>query len=387
MQYDQGTPRAANKKIMIVAGEASGDLHGAHVVRSMTRLDPTLRFYGVGGQKLREAGADVIADSSHMAVVGLTEVLSKIAFILSVRRKLIHSFIEDPPALVILIDYPDFNLPMAKAAHKRGIKVFYYISPQVWAWRKRRIYQIAKWVDRMAVILPFEPTVYDRVKLDVSFVGHPLLDVVARTYTDQEARRAFGLREDIPTVALLPGSRESEVTKLLPEMLKAAALLMMKLPSVQFVLPRAAGLRRDMITSLIDASSMAISVVDDNVYDVVGAADCAIVASGTATMETALLETPMIIIYKVTPFSYYMGRRIIRVDHIGMVNIIAGKRIVPEFIQGEAHAGNMADEVYDLLTDSGRRERMKQDLREIRAKLGSPGAAERTARLAYELIG
>ncbi|MBN2254561.1 MAG: lipid-A-disaccharide synthase [Deltaproteobacteria bacterium] len=386
MQYDQDRRQATNKKIMIVAGEASGDLHGSHVVRFMKRLDPTLRFYGVGGEKLREAGVDVIAESSHMAVVGLTEVLSKIGFILSVRRKLKQSFDEERPELVILIDYPDFNLPLAKAAHQRGIKVFYYISPQVWAWRKRRIYQIARWVDRMAVILPFEPMVYEKVDLDVRFVGHPLLDVMERNYTDRDARRIFGLREEIPTVALLPGSRESEVTKLLPEMLMAAELLKMKLPSVQFVMPRAAGLRRDLIASMIDASPVTISVVDNNVYDVIGVSDCAIVASGTATMETALLETPMIIIYKVSPFSYYMGRRIIRVDHIGMVNIIAGKRIVPEFIQGDAHADNMADEVYDLLTNDGRRERMKQDLKEIRTKLGSPGAAEKTARFAYELI-
>ncbi len=387
MHSDQNSRYSTHKKVMIVAGEASGDLHGAHVVRAMSLLDPTLRFYGVGGKKLREAGIDIIAESSAMAVVGLTEVLSKVGFILNVRRKLKRSFEEDRPDLVILIDYPDFNLPLAKAAHQSGIKVFYYVSPQVWAWRKRRIYQIARYVDRMAVILPFEPAVYKNVDLDVTFVGHPLLDVVRRKYTDRDARREFGLHEGMPTVAILPGSRESEVTKLLPEMLKAAELLKMKLPSVQFILPLAGTLRHDVISDMIQSSPVDISIIENNVYDVIGVSHCAMVASGTATMETALLETPMIIVYKVSPLSYFMGRIIINVDHIGLVNIIAEERIVPEFIQGDANGENMANEVYDILTNDARRDRMKQELKRIREKLGSPGAADRVAHLAYELIG
>jgi lipid-A-disaccharide synthase len=375
------------KKIMIVAGEASGDLHGSNLVKAMLSKDSSLKFYGIGGEKLRDAGVDIIVDASDMAVVGLTEVLSKLGFILKVRHRLKKSIQEEHPDLLILIDYPDFNISLAKVAKKSNVKVFYYISPQVWAWRKRRVDDLARCVDRMAVILPFEKEVYDRVPLDVGFVGHPLLDTVKRTRSRSAIVSELGLEENRKTVAILPGSREKEVARLLPEMLKAAEILKKKMPTVQFILPLAGTLPIEMITTIAENYSVDIKIVRNNdTYDAVGESDMAIVASGTATLEVALLEIPMIIVYKVSPFTYCVGRIFIDVDHIGLVNIIAGKRVVPELIQGDATAGTIAEETEKILSDSALADRIKKDLRDLRQRLGNPGAAERTAGLAYELL-
>lgn len=375
-----------SKNVMIVAGEASGDLHGSNLARAIQRIDPSVGFYGIGGRKLEETGARLIADSSDMAVVGLTEVIFKLRFILKVMGLLKKSLREFRPDLLILIDYPDFNLPLARAAQKNGVKVFYYISPQVWAWRKRRVRKIEKVVDRMAVILPFEAQVYDKSKLEVSFVGHPLLDVVKKRYSREEALERFELKEKLTTVGIIPGSRKNEVKRLLPEMLEAAEILSGKLAPIQFVLPLADTIEVDFVTRIIDRYPVEIRVVSNDIYDVIGVSDIAMVASGTATLETALLETPMVIIYKISPLSYYIGRKFIKVDNIGLVNIIAGRTIVPELIQGEATPVNIAEEIHDILTDSLRMGKIKHDLSMVRGKLGSPGAAGRAARLAYEMM-
>jgi lipid-A-disaccharide synthase len=375
------------KKIMIVAGEASGDLHGSNLVKAMLSKDSSLNFYGIGGEKLRDAGVDIIADSSDMAVVGLTEVLSRLGFILKVRHRLKKSIQEEHPDLLILIDYPDFNISLAKVAKKSNVKVFYYISPQVWAWRKRRVNDLARCVDRMAVILPFEKEVYNSVLLDVDFVGHPLLDTVKRTRSRSEILGELGLEADRKIVAILPGSREKEVTRLLPEMLGAAEILKERIPSVQFILPLAGTLPIEMITTIAENYSVDIKIVRNNdTYDAIGESDMAIVASGTATLEVALLEIPMIIVYKVSPFTYLVGRIVVDVEHIGLINIIAGKRVVPEIIQGDATAGKIAEETEKILSDRALADRIKSDLRNLRQRLGNPGAAERTAGLAYELL-
>ena len=372
---------------MIVAGEASGDLHGSNLVKEIHRIDSSIRFYGIGGKKLKEAGVELIASSSDMAVVGLTEVVFKLKFILKVMGLLKKSLREDKPDLLILIDYPDFNLFLARTARKNGVRVFYYISPQVWAWRKRRIKQIEKVVDRMAVILPFEAQVYDKSKLDVSFVGHPLLDAVKKKYSKKEALKKFGLEEGFVTIGILPGSRESEAKKLLPEMLKAAEILKHKFTSVEFVLPLADTLNIDFVLRIIDQYPVEVRIIRDDIYDVISISDIVMVASGTATLETALLETPMVIIYKISNLSYYIGKMLINVNNIGLVNIIAGKTIVPEFIQDEAAASNIAEEISDILANSSKMDKIKQELSRVRGNLGSPGAARRAARLVYEMIG
>ena len=375
-----------SKKIMIVAGEQSGDLHGSNLVRAMHRIDPDLRFYGIGGRKMREAGVELIADAADMAVVGLTEVVGKLGMILGVMRRMKLALKKLKPALLILIDYPDFNLRLGKAAKKNGVRVFYYISPQIWAWRKGRIHKIREVVDKMVVILPFEEQVYCQVSMDVSFVGHPLLDVVKTKYARQEALSKFDLQDGITTVGLLPGSRKGEVSKLLPVMLKAARILMQSRPPVQFVLPLADALDRDFVEEMIRQESVPVRVVPNEIYDVIGVSDIVVVASGTATLETALLGTPMVIIYKVSPLSYYVGTKVINVTHIGLANLIAGKTIVPELIQDDANPNRIAAEVIGILADESRMQSIKEELNQIREKLGSPGASEKAARLACDML-
>ncbi len=374
------------KTVLIVAGEASGDLHGAHLVREMKALDPSLSFCGVGGQNLEAEGVRLIARSSEMAVVGLTEVFSKLRFIAGVFFRLRGMLRTEKPDLVVLIDYPDFNLRLAAAARDAGVPVFYYISPQVWAWRKNRIHRIREVVDRMAVILPFEKDVYAEMGVHVDFVGHPLLDAVKRTRSREEALNALGLRDAWPIVALLPGSREKEVTTLLPEMAGAARILARDFEGAQFVLPRADTVDPALVQGILQAHSVPVTVVPGQMYDAVGLADAAMVASGTATLETALLETPMVIAYRISPLTAAVGKRVIRVKHIGLVNLIAGKTLAPELVQEDANASRLAAEVKAILSDRDRSRTIRRELAEIRHKLGEPGAARRAAELAVELM-
>jgi len=375
-----------NKTIMIVAGEASGDMHGANLVREMLNLDPALNFYGIGGNRLRKEGVELLANASDMAVVGLTEVVSKLGSILKIMGMMKRSLDERRPDLVILIDYPDFNIPLAKAAKKRGIKVFYYISPQVWAWRKSRIGQIKKTVSKMAVILPFEVETYRQKGFGVNYVGHPLLDMVKLNYSKQESRKKFGLSEDEITIGILPGSRTSEVRILMPELLRAAQILKREMPDLQFVLPLADTLEETSVTEIISGFNVKVKVVSGHTYDVISCADLALVASGTATLETALLGVPMIIVYKISLLSYFIGRLFVHVKNIGLVNIIAGKTIVPELIQGDASGKRIAAESLSILKNGERRQKMIKELEAIRARLGEPGAARRAAQIAHDMI-
>ena len=375
-----------NKTIMIVAGEASGDMHGANLVREMLKIDPALNFYGIGCNKLREEGVKLLANASDMAVVGLTEVVSKLRNILKIMGMMKKSLDERRPDLVILIDYPDFNLPLAKAAKKRGIKVFYYISPQVWAWRKGRIGQIKKTVDKMAVILPFEVDTYGQKGFSVNYVGHPLLDMVKLNYSKQESRKKFSLVENKITIGILPGSRLSEVEKLMPELLQASEILAQKMPDVQFVLPLADTLEEKIITEIISRFNVKVKVISGHTYDVISCADLALVASGTATLETALLRVPMVIVYKISLLSYVIGRLIVDVKNIGLVNIVAGKTIVPELIQSDASGKRIAEEALSILKNEERKQEMIKELEAIRSKLGEPGAAIRAAQIACDMV-
>jgi lipid-A-disaccharide synthase len=376
------------KKVLIVAGEASGDLHGANLVRAMLESDPGLVFYGIGGPKMEAAGVRCLARAGDMAVVGLTEVFSKLGMILGIMRKLKRSLWEEKPALIILIDYPDFNMPLARAAKKRGVPVFYYISPQVWAWRRGRIKQLRQCVDRMAVILPFEAEMYRREGMAVEFVGHPLLDGINTKYHRNEAICRFDLREEGSIIGLLPGSRPGEVTKLLPEMLAAAGIIKQELPTAQFVLPLADTLDRDGMEEMIRScqEKLNVKIIGNEIYEVLAVCDAAMVASGTATLETALIGVPMIIVYKISLFTYLMGRIFVNVDHIGLANIIAGKTVVPELIQQDVNPPRMAKEILAILNDVERKNRIKRELAGIREKLGAPGASRRAAHLAMEML-
>ena len=375
------------KTVMIVAGEASGDMHGASLVREMLIIDPSLNFYGIGGNRMQDAGVKLLVNAAQTAVVGLTEVISKFGTLLRIIRQVKKSLDEMKPELVILIDYPDFNLNfVAPAAKKRNIKIFYYISPQVWAWRKSRINKIKKLVDKMAVILPFEVDTYAAKGFVVDYVGHPLLDLVKPAYSKQESLKIFNLDESKTTIGLLPGSRQSEVVKLLPEMLKATEILAQKIKNVQFILPLADTLEKKTVDDIVSEFIIKVKVISGQTYDAISCCDLAVVASGTATLETALLSVPMIIIYKISPLSYFIGKMIVNVKNIGLANIIAGKTVVPELIQEDANGNRIAAEAMDILTNGERKQEMIKELAAIRSKLGDPGAARKTAHLAYDML-
>lgn len=360
-------------------------MHAAALVQALQRRDPTLQFYGMGGERLREAGVRLIADAAEMGVVGLTEVCRKLPYIIKVMRKLTASWDVEKPAAVILVDYPDFNLILARRAHKRGIKVFYYISPQVWAWRRGRIKSIRRSVDKMAVILPFEESIYRSAGVNADFVGHPLLDMMICPASQRAAREKIAIPLNGRVVSLLPGSRPGEVARLLPVCLEAARL-MREQGRVQFIMPLASTLSQDFVAEIIARYHVPVTVFSQAMYDVLAASDLAIVASGTATLEAALVETPMIVIYRVSRFSYFLGKMFIRMQNISLVNIMAGKTIVTELIQGAANPERIAALATELLGNPEEMARMKLALSGIKSQLGAPGAAARVASLVVKLL-
>jgi len=374
------------RKILIVAGETSGDLHGAHLVKAALSLDPKLHFYGVGGEHLRSTGTEVIFDSSEVAVVGIVEVFSKLRAIIRAFRWLKRSLDVDKPALAILIDFPDFNLRLAQHANKRGIPVFYYISPQVWAWRKGRIKKIAKLVRKLVVILPFEVSFYRQRGIDCEFVGHPLIDIVKPHLSKEKAREIFRLDKDKRTIGLLPGSRREEVQKLLPVLLKSAHLLLQDFSELQFIMPIAPAINRCEIEEYISRFNVEVRLVDKHIYDMLNICDVIITASGTATLEAAIMNTPMVIVYKVSFLSYLVGWLLVNVKNIGLVNLIAERRIVPELIQRQASPINIFNETSKMLKNPHLLSTIKGDLKRVREKLGNQGASQRAAQILYRFI-
>lgn len=374
------------KKILIAAGEASGDLHASHLVKAMLELEPGLHCYGMGGEKLKEAEAHIIFDISKLSVMGITEVVSHLGHLYHVFKWFEKSLKNDRPDLVILIDYPDFNLRLAKAAKKHNIPVLYYISPQIWAWRASRIKKMGKLVDKMIVVFPFELPLYEKEGINVSFVGHPLLDIVEATKSKAENIKRFGLDQQKITIGLLPGSRLTEVKRILPPMMEAAHQLSETFKNLQFILPVAPGLKKEEVVKRTQNTPLTVTIVDDSIYDVIDISHLVIVASGTATLETALLSTPMIILYRMSPFTYLVGRKLVKVDHIGMANIIAGKRVVPELIQDEANAERITSEVTRMLEDTLYYQNICDELTPIRGKLGQPGASKRAAQIAVQML-
>jgi lipid-A-disaccharide synthase len=372
--------------VLIVAGEASADLHGSRLVTALKRLDPGLTFWGIGGRNMEEAGVRILFNSSEMAVVGLTEVLPRLATITRAYLKLKTLLRNDQPVLLILMDYPDFNLRLARAAKRFHVPVLYYISPQVWAWRKGRVETIRRYVDRMAVILPFEKDFYRERGLDVEHVGHPLLEEIPADIDGQKARAELGLHHAAPVLALLPGSRKEEVANLLPPMIEAAERIRSKVEHLKCLLPRASTIPAELLDGLLKKSSLDVQVIQGDVYRVLKACDLALVASGTATLEAAILETPMVIVYRVSFFSYWIGRMVIRVPFIGLVNLVAGEEVVPELIQGDVNPERLAQEALDILEHDGKRRNMVRKLHALRETLGQGSASEKTARIALEMI-
>lgn len=371
---------------MIVAGEASGDMYGAMLAREIRELAPDSSFLGMGGAGMRAAGVKTVIDANDMAVVGLVEVVAHFPVILNAFTALKRIIRTEPPDLVVFIDYPDFNLRLAKVAKRAGVKVLYFISPQVWAWRAGRVRKIARLVDHMAVLFPFEVPYYEKEAVPVTFVGHPLLDMVRPEMTRDEAFARFRLDPAKKTVGLFPGSRRSEIKTLFPVILEAAQLLTKDFPGIQFILPLASSLRDEDIRSQIVAAGLEITVVAGRTHDVIQVCDAIITVSGTVTMEIALIGIPMAIIYRVSPLTYAVGKHLIKVDHIGICNIVAGERVVKELIQDDAEPGKIAAEITAILTDPVYAAAIRAKLATIEAKLGSGGALGRVARLALAMI-
>lgn len=372
--------------MVLVAGEASADLHGSHLVKAMKGMNPHMVFWGIGGERMEQAGVRILVPSSDMAVVGLTEVFSRLRTIAKARAKLKSILKHNRPNLLILIDYPDFNIHMAGIAKRFNVPVLYYISPQVWAWRTGRVKKISHRVDRMAVILPFEEEFYRKRGMKVDFVGHPLLDALPEQVDKERVKKKLGLSQAYPVMGLLPGSRKEEIKNLLPLMIRAAEILKRRYDHIRFFLPLAPTLKREFVQSILQGASVEIKIFQGDIYEILSTCDIALVASGTATLETAIMEIPMIIAYKVSPISYWAARRVVKVPHIGLVNLVAGERIVPELVQDEVTPERLVHEAVTLLDSVNLRENMIQKLKGIKISLGTRWASKTTAKIALEMM-
>lgn len=375
---------------MIVAGEASGDLHGAGVVRAMRRLDPTLHFLGMGGEELREAGVDIVFDAKKLAVMGVLEVAAKIRDIVSAQRILRKRLQEEKIDLLILIDFPDFNLKLAACAKALGIPVFYYICPKVWASRSSRIKTIRKRVDRLALILPFEKEFLGQRGVEAEYVGNPLLDCVFRKRSREQFLTTHGIDSKARCIGLLPGSRMSEVNSLLPLFLQAACKLgQARTEELVFLVPKAATISRQALGEAgVDRYSnlVNIKIIEDDRYEMMAACDCVVAASGTVTLELALLTTPMVVAYRLAPVTYALAKCLVKIPFFSLVNLIAGYRVVPELLQHEVTQERIVHELNLLLNSYQQRTDMIRGLQSVKEKLGKPGASARAAQLALGLL-
>jgi len=373
-------------KLMVVAGEASGDLHGGHVVKALKARLPELELYGTGGQHLADAGVTLSHRAEDMAVIGFKEVLKNYSYYKGIFDELVASLDTQRPDAVLLVDYAGFNLRFAKEAKKRSIPVIFYVAPQVWAWKKGRVKTMKKVIDHLVVLFPFEVEFFAQEGMNAHCFGHPLLDIVRPTQSRDSFFTAQGLNLEEKLVALLPGSRRNEVEKHLPLLLDLAANLAKQVPGVQFVYPVAPTVSEESIKAQVDRSEVKVHLLRGETYDAVSAADFAVVASGTATLETAILETPLLIFYKVAATSYAIGRYLLRIKAIGLPNIVLGEAVVPEFVQSKTEPEKMADQVASYLKDPLLYAGQKRHLQRLREKLGLPGAYEKTAEFIQDLL-
>jgi lipid-A-disaccharide synthase len=366
-------------EILIVAAEASADLHAARALEELRRMRPDVRAFGVGGPRLRAAGLEALYPAEDLNVMGFAEVLPKVPRILEVLRGLRRAAEGRRPRVALLVDSPDFNLRLAKHLKRLGVKVIYYVSPMIWAWRRGRARKIAKVVDRMLCILPFEERFYEGTGVSARFVGHPFAE---RALPGETAgyRLALGLPAGRVTVALLPGSRRSEIARILPPMLEAAERIRVLHPDVQFVIPVALTLSEDALRPALDRHpGLDVRLVAGRADESVGASDAALVKSGTSTLETALMNRPMVVVYRMAWFTYWIARLLVHMSHFALVNILAGRTVVPELLQQEASPERMAAEIERLLADPLARQAQLDGLAEVRRSLGEPGAARRVA--------
>lgn len=364
-------------KIAVVAGEASGDLHASEVVRELKKLDPSLEAFGIGGDLLRKEGMTLLHHAREMGIVGLFNVLRHLPMFRRVFKELVERIAREKPDAVFLVDYPEFNLRVAKRCKELGLPVIYYISPQIWAWRQGRVRHIAKYVDRMIVIFPFEEDFYRRHDVPVTYVGHPLIEQLAHVHKPPRERGRL-------RIALLPGSRRMEVHSLLPAMLDAVRILRAG-REVEAYIIQAPTIERTALSMIVEQSGVDVAILPHDRGEGVAAADIALSSSGTATLEAAVLGTPVVVMYRLSRATYLLGKRLVRLPHWSLVNIIAGKEVVPELIQSDVNGPRIADEVRRLVAPE-QYEEVSRELEAIRGKLGTPGAARRAAEEIHKMV-
>ena len=374
------------KKVMIIAGEVSGDIHGAGLVEAIKERLPDIYIFGIGGPRMKAKGVDVRCDLTGLAVTGFTEVLRHLkdfrsAFNLA--RGLIDS---EKPDAIVLIDYPGFNLNLARTIHSKKIPLIYYISPQVWAWGENRIEKIKSWVDEMVVIFKFEEELYRLKEVKATFVGHPLLDLAKPTLAKEEMFERLSLKDNSLILSLLPGSRKNEVKSNLPIMAKAALCLKDSLKDLQVILVKSPNLPEGLFEDILKRHNLEAPLVEGLVYDCLNISDFAFVASGTATLEAAIFTLPMAIIYKVSFLTYLALRHLVRTPHIGLVNVVADEKLVPEFLQYNARPKEIAEFAYEVLRDRQKSAEIKTRLSKVKERLGSPGASFRCAEIILRYI-
>ncbi len=372
--------------IMFSAGESSGDQHAANMFLELKKHQPDIKGFGMGGAKMALAGIDIRYDSGSIGVIGVVEVLKHYS---EIRRalKLIQQLVStERPDLLVCVDYKEFNLKLARFAKQCGVKVLFYVSPQVWAWRPGRVKTYGKAIDMMAVIFPFETTYYDAENVPVRYVGHPSVDKVHPQRSRLEDMAIFNLDENNPVIGLLPGSRANEINRLLPIMLAAAEILQARIPGIQFMLPQADSISDELLESYMRQSLVKITVIKNQPYDVIQCCDVVMTTSGTATIEIALLTVPMVITYKLAALTYWLGRWLVNTPFIGLPNIILGKGFIKELIQHEATSENLAEEIERILTDKFYADQMRDNLNQVKQQLGHGGGSKNMAELALEIM-
>lgn len=372
--------------ILMVAGEPSGDRHAADLARVIRMLVPRVRLWGMGGEHMAREGVELVVDIRGLSVVGISEVLGHLGSILSARKAILREVDREAPLLGILVDFPDFNLWLARGLRGRRIPLLYYIAPQVWAWRKGRVRLMARLLDRVAAILPFEEEILRKAGIAAEYVGHPLLEQVNGRMSREEARAHLGLPPDTPILGLFPGSRPGEVDRLLPIMLRAVKLALAEIPGMRPVVALSTLVPRDRVERPIRECGVEVEVVAGEAHTVMRASKMAVVASGTVTLEAAMLETPILVIYRTSWITYLLGRLLATVQHVALVNVLAGERIVPELLQWSATPRSICSKLLDLWDDEMACEHMVGRLRQVAASLGSRVASRRTAEMVLEML-
>ena len=367
-------------KILISAGEASGDIHAAAVTAALKRIDSTTEVFGMGGDELRAAGGEVLFDIKDHGVMGFVEVIKKLPDLFKLRREFARVMDERKPDCLVVVDYPGFNMKLAKLAHDKGIPVVSYIAPSAWAWNKGRAKNVAKIVDKVACIFPFEYDVYKEAGAPVEFVGHPLVDIVHPTMERAEAEAWVGKVPGRPLVLLMPGSRLMEIERMLDVILEGAKLLKKQMPEVQFAMPRAGTIPIEMLQGKIKASGLNVKITEGHNYDLFSVADLALATSGTVTLEAAMCGLPSVILYRTSAITAFIARRVINIPNIGLPNIVAGRQILPELLQEELTPAKLAATAVELLAPE-RRPQLEATLAYMKERLGEPGAVNRVAQL------